>query len=99
MKFYKDPVGERRTELKEFWENQNTPVKNTGKENDKDQYSLIGRLALVYGIFVACMCFIPNPIEGRFIFLLCGSMLIFLGYLLYRKGKSSTLPQLKGNIS
>lgn len=86
MKFYKEPIGERQTELEKFWENQNTPVQNKDEGNDEQQYSLIGGLALVYGAFVACMCLIPNPIEGRLVFLLCGLVLVFCGYLLFRKG-------------
>jgi hypothetical protein len=86
MKFYKEPIGESKAELETFWHNQRTPVERTNTESDKPQYSLIGRLALAYGIFVALMCFIPNPIEGRLIFLLAGSSLICLGCLLYKRG-------------
>lgn len=85
MKFYKESTGERKVELEEFWHNQNTPVKTTEEgSNDKQQYSLIGGLALAYGIFVACMCLIPNPIEGRLVFLICGLVLSFFGYMIYR---------------
>ena len=85
MKFYREPVGERNIELETFWNNQSTPVEHTDEENDKEQYKLVGGLALAYGIFVFFMCLIPNPLEGRLIFLICGSILMFLGYFLYKR--------------
>jgi len=81
-------------ELEEFWNNQSTPVENKDEENDKQQYSLIGGLALSYGVFVACMCFIPNPVEGRLVFLLCGLVLIFFGYSLYSRRKNDGIETL-----
>jgi len=90
MKFYKEPIGERKVILEEFWKNQNTPIEETDEENDTEQYSLIGKLALAYGIFVGCMSLIPNPIEGRLVFLFCGFVLTLLGHLLYSKRKPRT---------
>ena len=95
IKFYKEPVGERQVELQTFWKNQSTPIENRDGGNDKQQYNLIGGLALAYGVFVFCLCFIPNPIQGRVVFALCGLILTIFGYVLYRNGSDSSKPKMK----
>lgn len=102
MKFYKEPVGERREILETFWHNQETPVVDTTEGNDAQQYRLVGWLALAYGVFIFCLSFIPNPIEGRIIFMFCGLALGLLGFVFCRKSKknkvwpSQTVPEASG---
>ena len=88
MKFYKEPSDKRKTVLQEFWNNQQTPVEEIeDASSDIQQYKLIGGFALAYGIFVFCLSLIPNPIQGRIIFLICGFFLTLLGSALYLKSK------------
>jgi len=103
MKFYKEPVNERKEVLELFWQNQVTPVMEAKEgSNDSQQYRLVGWLALAYGIFIFSLSFIPNPIEGRIIFMFCGLALGALGFIFCRKSRrnkvwqSVTLPKASG---
>ena len=87
MKFYKNPTGQRQVELDVFWKNQSVPVKNVSKDSDEQQYNLISKLVLAYGLFMVFMCFIPNPIEGRLMFFVFAVLLSSLGFLFFQKSK------------
>jgi len=92
MKFYKEPSDKRKIVLQEFWNNQQTPVEGIeDASSDTLQYKLIGGFALAYGIFVLCLSLIPNPVQGRIIFLICGFFLTLLGGVLYLKSKKHRL--------
>lgn len=89
-KFYKEPKNKRATELKEFWEDVDTPViEGEGQdEYDRQQRSMLGRLILVFGGLVTLMVLIPNPFWGRMAFVFCGVVIVTVGGLLLKSAKA-----------
>ncbi|MDP0498499.1 MAG: transporter [Verrucomicrobiota bacterium JB022] len=83
--FYREPKGARADETRMYWDNINTPVLETEHKVSLDgrQGKTLGTLAGGYGLFVALLFLIPNPIGGRITFILCGGFMMGLGYLLY----------------
>lgn len=87
--FYREPVGPRKEELETFFHNLHRPVtpEETGGEKDSLQGFMLGRLSIVYGIFVMALALIPNSLTGRFTFLICGGIVLTIGILLWRSGR------------
>lgn len=74
---------------REFFAQLNRPIdfaQEIGNENDAGQKKIVGRLCLVYGIFISLFAVIPNPVLGRIAFLFCGGVaLLFAALLLPRR--------------
>ncbi|MEG3691653.1 sodium:solute symporter family protein [Vibrio coralliirubri] len=98
-KFYKEPVGERNTELKEFWSDVATPViEEEGQdEMDRQQRDMLGKLILVFGALVTAMVLIPNPFWGRMAFIFCGAVIVTVGSLLLKSARKT--PRLEVSTS
>ena len=98
-KFYKEPVGERNTELKEFWSDVATPViEEEGQdEMDRQQRDMLGKLILVFGALVTAMVLIPNPFWGRMAFIFCGAVIVTVGSLLLKSARKT--PRLEMSTS
>lgn len=69
-----------------------TPVdfdKEVGAENDNSlqQARTLGALALVYGIFIALLVLVPNPVSGRLAILGCSFIMLGVGAFLFYKGR------------
>ncbi len=92
-RFYKEPANERKTELKEFWSDVETPViEEAGQDAiDRQQRSMLGKLILVFGTLVTAMVLIPNPFWGRIAFLFCGGVVLIVGALLLKSAKETTV--------
>ncbi|MGR5096516.1 sodium:solute symporter family protein [Vibrio maritimus] len=90
-KFYKAPVGERKQELTEFWDDVATPViEEAGQdEYDRQQRNMLGKLILVFGALVTLMVLIPNPFWGRMAFVFCGAVIVTVGSLLLKSAKQA----------
>ncbi|WP_438454357.1 sodium:solute symporter family transporter, partial [Vibrio alginolyticus] len=88
-RFYKEPVGERQSELTEFWNDVATPVvEEAGQDElDRQQRNMLGKLILVFGVLVTLMVFIPNPFWGRMAFVFCGAVIVTIGGLLLKSAK------------
>ncbi|MCR9506294.1 sodium:solute symporter family protein [Vibrio alginolyticus] len=88
-RFYKEPVGERQSELTEFWNDVATPVvEEAGQDElDRQQRNMLGKLILVFGVLVTLMVFIPNPFWGRMAFVFCGAVIVTVGGLLLKSAK------------
>ncbi len=80
-----DPDQERRTA--EFYRRLRTPVdfeREVGGDNTAVQARLIGRLTFAFGVFIACLTAIPNPLSGRLSILGCSLVPLGVGYALMR---------------
>lgn len=85
-------------ELDEFFGRLKTPVlcRSEGESVEDDAMAVaIGKLCIIYGLFVASLVWIPNPLQGRLCFLACGALMGGIGALLwmiYRKRKPASAP-------
>ncbi len=88
-KFYKEPAKVRAQEIKEFWNDVDTPViEEVGQdEMDRQQRHMLGKLILVFGAAVSAMVLIPNPFWGRMAFVFCGLVIVTVGGLLLKSAK------------
>lgn len=71
--------------VQQFFTDMHRPVdfaREEGPANDGRQEKYIGRLCLTYGIFVAALALIPNPLVGRLGFLFCGGLVGGIGTIL-----------------
>ncbi len=55
-------------------------------ESDSRQYSVLGKLCLVYGGFVMLLNFIPNSWESRIYISICGMLILVSGLILVSIG-------------
>jgi len=91
MFFYKRENKAYTKQVDEFFVEMATPI-NMEKEHvdelesDSRQYSVLGKLCLVYGGFVMLLNFIPNSWESRIYISLCGLLILFTGLVIIRKG-------------
>jgi SSS family solute:Na+ symporter len=85
-RWYDESSQKYRDDVDQFFETMNTPidlVKENVANHDQAQYRIIGMLCLVYGGFVLLLALIPNDLTGRICFVLCGSLVLAVGALLY----------------
>ncbi len=97
--FYQGSSEEYKQNVAEFFERLKTPVEaRTGEEAREDQAvaGSIGKLLLIYGIFVASLVWIPNPMSGRLCFLGCGGVMIIAGLWLWLTHRTHRPPLLSG---
>lgn len=75
-----------------FFRRVSTPVdfaREEGADSDALQGSVLSRLCLAYGAFVALLALIPNPLKGRLSILFCAACLLGVGGLLRRAARLS----------
>ena len=89
--FYKEPVGERSQEVKQFFKNVDTPVISAegACPSDNMQRRKLGILSMIFGGAVCAMMLLPNE-RGVMAFALCGGFMLLVGYLLYRSSHMAT---------
>ena len=90
--FYKEPVGERKKETEELFTNLDTPViaEQEHKGNliyRKEQNFKLGVITLAVGVGVVLLALVNNPPLGRLMFIICGLLVMFVGFMLYRESK------------
>lgn len=90
--FYKEPVGERKKETEELFKNLDTPViaEQEHKGNliyRKEQNFKLGVITLAVGVGVILLALVKNPPLGRLMFIICGLLVMFVGFMLYRESK------------
>ena len=76
----------------ELFVDMKTPVdfnKELGAENDNSsqQAKTLGTLAVIYGVFIFLLIFVPNPLAGRLAIFGCSSVMLAVGGLLLYKGR------------
>lgn len=91
--FYNPSTDRNLSETEQFFENLETPVIANDLQNDVDrqQRNKLGTMVMIMGAGILLMALIPNPIWGRLIFVGCSSILLTIGYLLYRNAKMNTV--------
>jgi Na+/proline symporter len=83
-----DPDQEKRTD--EFFRRLETPIdfeREVGNDNTASQARVIGRLTLAFGVFIAAMMLIPNPLSARLAVLSCAIVPLVVGAALIRYAK------------
>ncbi len=83
--FYKPLTQERQKDVDQFFDNLATPLVAESQEQkvlDNKQRRMLGSLIAVAGVGIMCMFFLPNPFMQRFIFVLCGAIVMGVGLLL-----------------
>lgn len=85
-------------QVDKFFEDMKTPVMDEenepgGYDNESRQYSVLGNLSLIYGVFILLLMLIPNAMAGRFMIFGCGAFIaaigVFLKYLARRSRKNA----------
>ena len=93
--FYREDKTEYISQVESFFTDMKTPIypdeyDTQVNKNESRQYSVLGNLCLVYGIFITLLILIPNEMNGRIIILCCGLIVSMIGMLLrYLSIKSS----------
>ncbi len=90
--FWRRTAPRDRASIDEFFARMGRPVDFAAEEgavaaNDGRQALVIGRLAVLYGGFVALLCAIPNPPVGRLAFLATGGLIAAVGLALLRSAR------------
>ncbi|MFA0521982.1 transporter, partial [Vibrio sp. 10N.222.55.E8] len=73
--FYKPLTEKRQADVDKFFSNLETPLVSESAEQkvlDNKQRQMLGKLIAVAGVGVMLMALLPNPMWGRFVFILCG---------------------------
>lgn len=91
--FYKEASPVRAQERVELFHNWDTPVVSHGDEpadlvREYRQRGLLGKLVCLAAIGIMALSLLPNPLNGRFVFLLCGVILLVPGAWLYYSADS-----------
>ncbi|MCG9631135.1 transporter [Vibrio sp. Isolate30] len=85
--FYKPLREERQADVDKFFNNLETPLVSEStaqKKLDNKQRQMLGKLIAVAGVGVMLMALLPNPMWGRMVFILCGSIVGGVGLLLVK---------------
>jgi SSS family transporter len=85
--FYKPLSDERQKNVDKFFDNLATPLVSESNEQkilDNKQRRMLGSLIAVAGAGIMLMFLLPNPLWGRFIFVLCGVIVMGVGLLLVK---------------
>jgi SSS family transporter len=94
MLFYRGRTPEREKEVEQLFINWDTPVIAEDEDQhslDTRQRSMLGKLICTAGFGVLMMALIPNDTSGRFLFLLCGSLVTTVGILLVNASRKKSL--------
>ncbi|MDR2008075.1 MAG: transporter [Alphaproteobacteria bacterium] len=95
--FYKDPQGERKSQLGEFYENLATPVVRINdpevEKLDVEQRKRVGFLVLLSGFFFFLLVLVPNPMWGKLMFSGSGLLIMLVGWLMFRNRKNNAVKE------
>lgn len=92
---YKEENDEYKTERESFFKDIETPVIADDEQDDYDrqQRDKLGTMVIYMGAGVILMAFIPNPVWGRFLFVMCAAVILLVGALLKRSARPNTTTQ------
>lgn len=84
--FYKGLTPEREKEVEDFFKRIDTPVIVNDDEVhvDNSQRVILGKLIKISGLSALVLCLVPNPLEGRVIYLAMAGILYGIGYALVK---------------
>jgi Na+/proline symporter len=92
MFFYKSSSEEYRNQVEHFMTEMNTPI-NRAKEHepeyecDSRQYLVLANLCMAYGGLTLLLLLVPNDLKARMLVLLCGGIVLGVGFALLYIGK------------
>ncbi len=86
--FYKEPTGERKEVLEEYYKDLDTEV-NYQEDLESDEYDSfqrrnLGKIVLVSATGMLLLALINNPMWGRFVFVASAAILAGIGFILYK---------------
>ncbi len=79
-----------REKVTAFFKKMHTPIdfeKEIGQANDSTQLRIVGMFALIIGILIHLLCFVPNPMSDRLGIVFVGMTLVAIGSLMIMVGK------------
>ncbi|MCG9660770.1 sodium:solute symporter family transporter [Vibrio mediterranei] len=100
--FYKPLPEHREKDVDKFFNNLATPLvaeSTEQKKLDNRQRRMLGSLIAVAGVGVMAMFVLPNPLWGRFVFVLCGSIVFAVGLLLVKAVDDKVESAAEANIA
>ncbi len=92
--FYERSSAAHKAGVEEFFQRLRTPLPDAAAHENRAVPSAVGRMCLLYGGFILLLTLIPNSFTGRLCYLLCGGVLLTLGWLIgrrYRAGRPQAL--------
>ncbi|MGB4958921.1 MAG: hypothetical protein WBO36_05550, partial [Saprospiraceae bacterium] len=90
--FYNEEKDKNKLGTDKFFENLETPViaDDQQSEADRQQRMKLGNMVMIMGTGISFMFFIPNPLWGRLLFVLCALGIFSIGFLLKRSANAKT---------
>ncbi|MEQ9426649.1 MAG: hypothetical protein RJQ09_19655 [Cyclobacteriaceae bacterium] len=87
--FYDDVSDTNKLETDRFFDDLNRPVIADDKQEDFDrqQRDKLGTMVIIMSAGILLMAFIPNPLWGRMIFIMCALIISGIGFMLKRSAK------------
>ncbi|MEN3324793.1 hypothetical protein VP395_13725 [Mariniflexile soesokkakense] len=87
--FYNEAKDKHKVETDRFFEDLQTPCIADDQQDDFDrqQRNKLGNMVMAISAGILLMAFIPNPVWGRIIFVICALIIFIMGYLLRRSAK------------
>lgn len=89
--FYKGHSKEREAEVEEFFTNVDTEVvvedNALSIKMDNQQHTMLGRLLLTASVPLLMLMLVPNPLWGRFLFLIVAGIVALIGLILVKSVK------------
>ncbi|MFG0247683.1 MAG: hypothetical protein ACF8OB_02260 [Phycisphaeraceae bacterium JB051] len=79
-----------RQKVAAFFKQMYTPIdfeKEVGQANDSTQLRIVGMFALIIGLLIHLLCFVPNPMSDRLGIVFVGMTLVIIGSLMIMVGK------------
>lgn len=85
-RFYKHSNNDLKETIEDFYKKMETPLEQNHEIQNMENDNTMGNLCIVYGVLLALMLLVPNPIQGRVAFFACATILLLIGFIL-RKSK------------
>ena len=90
--FYNEAKDKHKLGTDRFFEDLERPVIADDQQDkvDRQQRNKLGGMVIVMSAGIMLMALIPNPLWGRFMFVICSLIIATIGYLLRRSTKNKT---------
>lgn len=91
---YKEENDQHKLETDKFFKDIETPVIADFEQDeyDRQQRNKLGSMVMYMGTGIVFMAFIPNPLWGRLLFVVCAIVILSVGNLLKRSAKPQQIP-------
>lgn len=97
--FYKAEKDARKEETEKFFEDVETEVVADFEQDefDRQQRNKLGSMVYCMGAGLLVMTLIPNPMWGRFVFLMCSLTILFIGWALKKSAEKKSSDSANSN--